>query len=390
MGPYVRILVAGSFASPPGQGGATWAVLQYALGFRELGHDVVLVDPCARHGTVADYFDVVAREMRLDGRALLVHPDRTATGGDYGRLARWSAHADVLVNLAGVLRDEELTGSIPYRVYVDLDPGFTQLWQNSGIDMGLAGHHRFATVGQLIGTADCEIPTCGLPWHPTLPPVVLSEWSVGGRSPTLGVTTVANWRSYGPVSFGGVHYGQKAHSLREIADLPNRIRAARFEPALAIHEAESADLRLLAATGWRRIDPRLAAGTPWRYRRFVAASTAEIGVAKSGYVVSRSGWFSDRSACYLACGRPVVAQDTGWARSVPAGAGLLAFSDSDDAASAIEQILSDYPHHAGAARALARECFDSRTVLPRLLDLPAGPRLPSVRVDGEHSRRVST
>jgi hypothetical protein len=327
--------------------------------------------------------------VALEGEALLVHPDRSATGGDYRRLARWCSGADVLVNLAGVLRDDELTDRIPHRVYVDLDPAFTQLWSASGIDMGFAGHHRFATVGQLVGTEECDIPTCGLAWHPTLPPVVLSEWSPDGSAPSLGLTTVANWRSYGSVSRGGVHYGQKAHSVREIADLPTRTGAARFDVAVAIDDGETNDLHLLAANGWGRIDPRLAAGTPSRYRRFVAASTAEIGVAKSGYVVSRSGWFSDRSACYLACGRPVVAQETGWTRSVPDGVGLLAFSDSADGASAIDQILGEYGRHADAARALACEYFDSQIVLPRLLDLPAVPSSHSPSLD-DRGRRVPT
>jgi hypothetical protein len=386
----VRILVAGSFASPPGQGGASWAVLQYALGFRKLGHEVVLVDPCDRHDAVVGYFDAVVQEAGLEGCALLVHPDRSATGGEYRRLARWSAGADVLVNLAGVLRDDELTEAIPHRIYVDLDPAFTQLWQTSGIDMGFSGHHCFATVGQLVGCPDCAVPTCGLDWHPTLPPVVLSEWSPDGRAPARGLTTVANWRSYGSVSSGGVHYGQKAHSVRAVVDLPTRLDGPPFEFALSIDDAEVADLRLLAENGWARVDPQLVAGTPATYRRFVGTSTAEIGVAKSGYVVSRSGWFSDRSACYLACGRPVVAEDTGWTRSLPSGEGLLAYTDSADAAAAVQQVVARYDRHARRARTLACEYFDSRTVLPRLLDLPAAPSRRAVPPDALCARSVTS
>ncbi len=369
----MRILVAGSFVSPPGQGGATWAMLQYALGFRELGHEVVLVDPCERTDSVLAYFGQVVRDEGLEGMAALVHSDRTATGMDYRKLVRWAAGADVLVNLAGVLRDDELKGPPAQRVYVDLDPAFTQLWQwSAGIDMGLSGHDRFATMGLQIGAGRCRVPCCGMEWYATLPPVVLSAWPRVQSAPRRGITTIANWRSYGSLWHEGIHYGQKVHSMRSIADLPCRVASIRFEPALAIDPAETDDLRLLEAQGWRRVDPDLEVRTPARYRQFVSSSTAEIGVAKSGYVMSQCGWFSDRSAVYLASGRPVVAQDTGWTRSLPHDVGLLAYTNTDEAVSALGEVLGNYGRHAHKAHELACDMFDSRTVLPRLLELPIG------------------
>jgi hypothetical protein len=364
----LRILLAGTFAGVPGQGGATWAVLQYALGFRRLGHDVLLVEPAPADPAVVRYFDTVTAGAGLAGRAALVHPERTATGLPYADVARFAAGADVVVNLAGVLADAELLGPAARRLYVDLDPGFTQLWHAEGIDMHLAGHDAFASVGGLLGMEGCPVPTAGIDWIPTLPPVVLDAWPVTETPSVHGFTTVGHWRSYGSMTVGGVHYGQKAHALRALIDLPGKVPGARFEPALAIHPGDGRDRDALLAAGWRVLDPAVVAGDPDRYRRFVAASAGEFGVAKSGYVTSAAGWFSDRSACYLACGRPVVAQDTGWTRLLPAGEGLLAFTDTDSAAAAVAEVLSDGPRHAKAARLVAEDLLDARVVLARLLE----------------------
>jgi hypothetical protein len=272
-----------------------------------------------------------------------------------------------LLNIAGVLVDEELIGAIPLRVYLDLDPAFTQLWHLTGVDMRWEGHHCFATVGRAIGTSACDVPTGGVPWVPTTPPVVLDAWPVAGSAPHYGFTTVGNWRSYGPIDYGGTRYGQKAHALRALLDLPMRAPGIAFEPAFAIHPAERYDLSALATHGWRIVDPRAACGDPGRYQRFVQASTAEIGVAKSGYVQSRCGWFSDRSVCYLASGRPVIAQDTGWPAFYPNGEGLLAFSSVEEAAGAAQEVIGAYDRHRRAARALAQDIFDARKVLGGLL-----------------------
>ncbi|MGN6201288.1 MAG: glycosyltransferase family protein, partial [Solirubrobacterales bacterium] len=185
--------------------------------------------------------------------------------------------------------------------------------------------------------------------------------------PTLPFTTIGHWRSYGPIELDGERYGLRAHSLRELIELPRRTRA-EFLLALGIHESERDDLEALARNGWQLVDPAEAVATPDRYREFVRASAAEIGIAKEGYVRSRSGWFSDRSACYLACGRPVVAQDTGFGRALPVGDGLLAFGTVEEAAAAVEDVLARPREHARAARAIAEELLDSDRVLGRLLE----------------------
>lgn len=363
----MRVVLAGTWAGVPDQGGATWAVLQYVHGLRGLGHDVLLLEPTPAHPAVLACFRRVVRAHDLAGRAALLHGQERASGMSYREVADWTRGADMLINLGGVLVDAELTEPVALRVYVDLDPGFTQLWQAGGTDMRLAGHHRFATFGRAIGSPGCDVPTGGIEWIGTAPPVALDHWPAVDRPARYGFTTVANWRSYGSVTRDRVFYGQKAHAVRALVNLPSLVPGTAFDPAFAIDPGEQQDIAALVEAGWRLVDPVVAAGDPDRYRRFVQASHAEIGVAKSGYVLSRCGWFSDRSACYLASGRPVVAQDTGWPSFYPAGEGLLAFRSPDDAAEAVDEVVAAYDRHRKAARAVAEEFFNARKVLRRLL-----------------------
>jgi hypothetical protein len=364
----LRILFSGMVAGDPGQGGASWSILQYLLGFRALGHEVHLVEPVERlQPRAVSYFEQLVRDFGLDGEAaLLVRDSRETAGAPYKDLVSWAAGADVLFNVSGMLRDEELVGPAPLRVFLDLDPAFNQLWHAEGIEMGFGLHNRFATVGLGLGEPECPVPACGREWIKTLPPVFLPSWE---PATTAGVafTTVGNWRGYGSVEWEGRRYGQKAHSLRNLLALP-QLTDERLQPALAIHRDETEDLAALRQHGWQLADPVAVAGTPARYADFVRGSKGEIGIAKEGYVESRGGWFSDRSACYLASGRPVVAQDTGYPRYLPTGAGLVSFATTEEAAAALDAVSGDYERHAHAARLLAEDLFDSRTVLPRLLD----------------------
>jgi hypothetical protein len=367
--PSGRIVVAGAFADVAEQAGASWAVLQYVLGLRDLGHDVWVLEP-VEHLTASTrgYFERLVSEFDLrDRAALLVGTDRTTVGASYTAVREACASADALLNLSGLLRDPDLLERLRVRAYLDLDPAFNQLWHASGIDRGFALHTHHLTLGAALGTPGCEVPTCGIGWTPTLPPVVLDQWPAR-PSPSRGaLSTVANWRSYGSIEAGGVRYGQKAHSLRELIELPRRCEE-RFVLALSIDPAERADLGALREHGWELQDPRRVAATTTDYRGFIAASKAELGIAKAGYVSSRCGWFSDRSACYLATGRPVLAQDTGFGVALPVGEGLLAFDSRETAAAAIEELEGDYPRHARAARTLAEDHLDARLVLGRLLE----------------------
>lgn len=376
----MKILVSGMFARVPGQGGLVWVVMQYVLGLRRLGHDVLLVEPLAERdlhprgaplgaSDNAAYFGDAVRRFGLeDASALLLTGARETVGVAYERIRRHARDADMVIDIAGGLDDAELLGQAPRRVYLDLDPAFTQLWHAvEGIDMRFVGHTHFATVGLGIGAPECRIPTCGIDWIPTCQPVVLEHWPFAEELERHALTTVANWRGYGSIETDGVLYGQKAHSVRRIMDLPRRT-STRFELALAIDPGEPDDVAALAENGWGVVDPRTVAWSADAYRRFVQGSWAELGVAKSGYVESRSGWFSDRSVCYLASGRPVLAQETGFSASLPVGAGLFAFEDGDDVATALQEIERDYDAQRRAARAVAEEHFDSDVVLSRLLE----------------------
>jgi len=376
----LRVLVSGMMAGDPNQGGATWAVLQYVLGLRRLGHDVYVVEPIAPRALrpakarLADsinakYFHYVASRFDLGSRAALLREDsRETVGVRYEELVRATRGCDLLINISGMLTDQTLRDSIPTRVYLDLDPAFNQLWNAvEGIDIRLEGHTHFVTVGCLIGTPDCDVPTCGRTWLPTVQPVVLSEWPATPGPASGAWTTVGNWRGYGSIDYGGVKYGQKAHSFRRIVDLPMRTRE-RLRPAFSIHCHEVNDLNALSANRWEVVDPAAVAGTPDLYRRFIQRSKGELGIAKSGYVVSRCGWFSDRSACYLASGRPVVAEDTGFSRLLPTGEGLLSFSTVEEAAAAIEVVAATYHKQCQRAREIAEACFGSDVVLSALLE----------------------
>jgi hypothetical protein len=276
-------------------------------------------------------------------------------------------HADVLIDLAGTLGGTPLLDVGGRRVYVDLDPGFTQWWHLQESPVGLDGHTHFATVGTRLGTASCDVPDLGRSWIHTLPPVDLSRWMVAADAVAPRLTTVANWRSYGSVDFGGHFYGQKAHSIRCLIELPRRAGIG-VTMALAIHPDEVADLHRLHEGGWELVDPVAAAGTPALYRHWIRNSWAELGIAKHGYVTSRSGWFSDRSACYLASGRPVLVSDTGWRWPGPEHDGVISFRDVDEAAAGVRELRLHYARHASGARAFAERHLDAGHVVGALLE----------------------
>ncbi len=375
----LSILIAGMVAADPHQGGATWAVLQYVLGLARLGHEVVLVDPVPRaairpegaalgESENAEYFRRVTEDFGLPHAALLLAGTQETVGLSYAELGKRARAADLLLNINGLLTDEELLAEMSVRVYVDIDAGFNQLWHaTQGIDRGFAGHTHHVTIGLGIGEAWSPVPTCGIEWEKTVQPVVLSEWPIADGIRYDALTTVGNWRGYGSFEHDGVFYGQKAHSLRELIELPTRTDE-QFVLALAIHPDEKKDLDALARYGWGLVDPATVASTPAAYRDFVQGSKAEFGLVKQGCVAAPCGWFSDRSACYLASGRPVIAQETGFSRFLPTGEGLFAFSTEDEALTAIDELRSDYERHAAAARAIAEEHLDSDRVLTKLLE----------------------
>lgn len=361
-------MLAAALAQRPGAGGHTWFALQYLLGFRALGWEVTLVDRLVP-GMPGDGLDYLATEMQrfgLEGDWAVLLPEGESAGLPRDEVERRLASSDFLLNVMGYLDDEELLAQAPLRVFLDIDPGFGQMWRELDLADPFAGHDRFVSVGLNLGDVSCGVPDCGLDWIPTLPPVALARWpAVSGGS---GFTSVATWRGpYGPVEYEGRSYGLRVHEFRRFLSLPERV-AAEFELALAIDPGDAADVEQLRSAGWSLADPAAVAADPVSYRRFIQASAAEFTVAKAMYVDTGSGWFSDRSACYLASGKPVVAQETGFGDHLPTGEGLLAFSTLDEATAAVEAVRAEPARHARAAREIAVEHLDSGRVLGRLVE----------------------
>jgi hypothetical protein len=310
---------------------------------------------------------VMERAGLGDRWALLYDGGARSLGMDRGALAQAADTAELMLNVNGFVDHPDVMDRVRLRAYLDIDPGFGQMWRALDLHDMFAGHDAFVTIGERIGRADCTVPTCGLDWITTPQPVVLEHWPVSDPRPDGRFTSVASWRGpFAPIEYEGVTYGLRVHEFRRFAELPRRA-AETFEVALDIHEAETSDLELLRSNDWLLADPSIEAADPWAYRDYVRGSKAELGIAKGMYVKSRGGWFSDRSICYLASGRPVVAQETGFSELYPTGAGLISFEDLDGAAAAVEQVAREYPRHAAAAREVAQEHFDSDRVLQRLL-----------------------
>jgi hypothetical protein len=376
------IVIAGSLAQRPHHGGHTWVFLQYLLGFRRLGWDVLFLDrlepgmcfdESGRESGLEDsvalrYFLDVMRRFGL-GESFALAWDR---GGRFVGLSRREVLERVkgsalLLNVMGFFDDAEVLAAAPLKAFLDIDPGFGQMWQDQGLHDLFRDHDRYVTIGQNVGRPDCTVPTCGIDWVTTPQPVVLEHWPASAGDAAGPITSIASWRGpFGPIEYNGRVYGLRVHEFRRFIDLPRRT-GRRFELALDIHPAEANDLALLDAHGWLRVDPRRAAGDPWAYQDYIRRSSAEFMVAKNLYVQTNGGWFSDRSICYLASGRPVLAQDTGIGHLYPADEGLVTFGTVEEAAEGVRRITGDYARHARAARAVAEEFFDSDKVLRSLL-----------------------
>lgn len=363
------VVVSGALANKPGQGGEAWVRLNWLLGFRKLGFDVWFIEqisPGEGVGRGRGYFEKVTQEFGFGDRAALLYDDGSPLcGPSICDLCEVADSADLLVNIGGHLHVQPLFGRFRRKAYIDIDPGFTQFWQASG-NRGsrLEGHDVFFTIAENIGHPGCPIPTCGIEWRPIRPPVVLDRWRAP-EGPFDRFTTIANWRgAFGSVVFEGVTYGLKVHEFRKVMGLPNRTPHP-MEIALGIHPGDGRDLQLLHENGWHLVDPQAVASEPATFQSYVQTSGAEFSVAQGIYVQTRSGWFSDRTAVYLASGRPVLVQDTGG--TLPKGAGFLTFSTMEEAVAGIHRIAEDYPHQCAAARTMAERWFDSDTVLGGLL-----------------------
>ncbi|MFL5241591.1 MAG: glycosyltransferase [Gemmataceae bacterium] len=376
------VVFAGSIAQKPKQGGLTWVFLQYLLGFRRLGWEVLFLDrlepgmcvdsagqPCSFDKSLnLHYFLEIMEGFDLAGSfSLNYNQGECVLGLPRNDVLERTRNSALLINVMGFLNDEEVLRQTPMRVFLDIDPGFGQMWHDLGLSKVFYGHDAYVTIGLNIGRPGSEIPLCGLRWITTLQPIVLDYWKPVPVSRGESFTSVASWRGdYGPVEYQGKTYGLRVHEFRKFAPLP-RLCNRPFELALDIHQADVKDRALLDASGWSVVPPTAVAGDPWAYQAYVQGSKAEFMVAKNMYVQSQSGWFSDRSICYLASGKPVLAQDTGLKDLIPTGEGLLTFTTLKEAVAGAEEISGNYLRHARAARCIAEEIFDSDKVLGRLL-----------------------
>jgi hypothetical protein len=275
--------------------------------------------------------------------------------------------ADLLINVSGTLEHPEQYRQVRRMAYIDSDPVFTQVKLARGqldfrkwIDI----HDVHFSFGECLSA---QVPETGHRWHATRQPIVLAEWRPG-RPFREVFTTVMNWTSYKPVVYGDQSYGQKDLEFMRFQELPSLIAPTALEIAVNAGKTRRAPRQLLAHKGWRVVDPADVCPDLDSYRQYIESSKAEWSVAKNGYVRGQPGWFSCRSACYLAAGRPVAVQDTGFSNVLPVGEGLVPFSTVEEAAAAIRNIQEHYETHAKAAREIAEVYFAADKVLTRLLD----------------------
>ncbi len=376
-------IVAGALANKPHNGGEAWVRVSWALGLQKLGYQVFFLEQIASSSCLDDngqptsfgesanlrYFKQVLAKFGLSDSSCLIYENgKESHGLSLIEAQELAAESEVLVNISGHLRWRPLMDRARRKVYIDIDPGFTQFWHAAGQgDLGLERHDSLFTIGENIGAPHCAIPTSGLHWRQTRQPIVLGQWPPSSQSRLDRFTTVATWRCpFGPISLNGKSYGLKVHEFRKFIELP-RLSKQDFELTLKIDPADGDDLGALRDHGWRIGDPAVVAD-PLAFRDYVQGSGAEFSVAQGVYVDTRSGWFSDRSVRYLASGKPVLVQDTGFTQFLPAGWGLVGFSNLDEAVAGARSIADDYEEHSRAARRLAERYFDSNRVLTRLLE----------------------
>jgi hypothetical protein len=382
----MRIIVAGVVSLSPFSPGFVWDWAHIAVGLQRLGHEVYYVEEVEPKWCVdaqgrrcpfeessnRTLFRTSMERFGLMERACQVYNrGEAAFGLSLDALAAVARSADLLVNISGHAKSDLLLGAVRRRAYVDQDPVYTQLWlAEYGKELNLRAHDVFFTVGLNIGTPHSPIPDGAIKWHGMLPPVVLDYWPVHVNPGCERFTTIASWAGFSDLCYQGEWYGAKAEEFRRFAALPRRVDQA-LEVAMRRHDRDEEGVRLLRESGWVVTEASRIRDLD-SYQAYIAASRAEIGIAKNAYVKGRSGWFSDRASHYLASGKPVLAQATGFERHVPTGRGLIAFGTMEEAVEGVRAINRDYREHCLAARAFAREHLEYTKVLPRMLDVCGG------------------
>jgi hypothetical protein len=386
----LRIVVSGMVGVYP-VGGVAWDYLQYVIGLARLGHDVFYhedtwswpyhpvektrtADGAYSAGFVGRFFERYAPELKDRWHYLHLHEE--SFGMERPAFDEVARTADLFVNVSGASMIPEALGPRCVKAFLDTDPGYNQIMLSERFTWsenverwcaGVADHDRFFTYAENIHAPDCLVPRLDFDWRTTRMPVVSELW---GQTPVDAAavpnwTTVMSWKEFGgPLVYRGVEYGSKSREFEKLIDLPTRIRL-RLRVAVGGSEAPR---ERLAQHGWEVVDGPSATTTPEDYRNFIEGSRGEISAAKHVYVAMRTGWFSCRSACYLASGRPTVVQNTGFPPQLPVGEGILAFDTVEEAAEALARVEADPTRHARAAREIAGEYFDAAGVLARFVE----------------------
>ncbi|HEV8379254.1 MAG TPA: glycosyltransferase [Tepidisphaeraceae bacterium] len=380
----MKIIVGAVISLPPVSAGCAWNRLQYILGLQRLGHEVVFVEEVKpawsvdADGRRCPYeqsenrrgFAEMMRQFELTDHCCQIYDAGASTTGlSRQALQDFARDSDLLIDISGHVTSDFVLDAVHRRAYLDQDPVFTQLWRAEyGKSLNLDRYDVFFTVGLNIGTPFSPIPDCGIIWHPTLPPIVPNLWQTAGEpGAEAPFTTVASLYGYSDLSFRGEWYRTKAEEFRRFADLPGRTGQV-FEVLMKHFSDDDENVRLLRAGGWCVCRSAIASDLS-AYRTYIAQSRGEIGITKGAYVRGCSGWFSDRTASYLASGRPALAQSTGFERCLPTGLGLVCFENVEQAVSAVESINANYAAHCRAAREFADQYLDYRKVLREMLDL---------------------
>jgi hypothetical protein len=380
--PRDPILVLGIVGQYP-MAGVAWQAVHYLVGLRDLGWDVWYVedsgatpyDP-ATGGKSGDcryavrYVADVMRRFDLGERWVYLDMVRNEThGAPRARLDALYKEAAAIVNLCGATapRAEHRRGA--RLLYVETDPVFEQLQIAKGETKSvefLEAHDVLFTYGENLGSADCPVPILRFAWEATRPPVVPRLWEARTDPAAVHFTSIASWENKGKdVEWEGVTYQWSKHvNFLRFLDLPRRT-AQKFR--LAMDPGDAAVEARIRGMGWDLTDPAPISRDLGAYQDFIYGSRGEFTVAKDIYVRPRSGWFSDRSVCYLAAGKPVVTQDTGFGKFVPTGEGLFRYDTAAEAVEAFERINADYRRHGAAARAVAEDHFAAGPVLRRML-----------------------
>jgi hypothetical protein len=381
-----KIVLLGMMSRYP-VAGVVWQTVHYLVGFERLGYEIYYVEA---HGCTprdlmdnqhddpwtkaAAFIDGVMRRFDLEGHWAFhaLHADGRCYGMSESQLKDLYRSAALIINLHGgtiPLPEHSATGRL---IYLETDPVQLQmeLYHNiQGAIHFLQPHCAFFTFGENYGKPDCLLPVAErFQFRPTRQPVVMDFWQPYANGPGPCFTTIGNWRQGNPgIRFQGeVYHWSKHYEFLKFLELPCRT-GQNFELALSASSCPAADRRLLESKGWKVRDALTFSSDLETYRQYITGSRGEFTVAKDQNIRLKSGWFSDRSATYLAAGRPVITQETGFSNILPTGQGLFGFSTMDEIVAAVAEINADYKRHSQKALELAREYFNYDVVLQKLL-----------------------